>query len=112
MVRSLDSTGRKKKEKDSKSSRLGTWFSSCLDVSFPTTVTKPVEVTFSFSCSRSGAESRRQVVRHSEKMLAAATEYGAAIDDIQFVSPPKVLPVDQDFIESYSRPTVEGKSTS
>jgi hypothetical protein len=47
-----------------------------------------------------------------KKMLAAATEYGAAIDDIQFVSPPKVLPVDQDFIESYSGPTVEGKSTS
>ena len=45
-------------------------------------------------------------------MLASATEYGAAIDDIQFVSPPKVLPVDKDFLETYNGPTIEGKSTS
>merc|ERR1712072_289984 len=47
-----------------------------------------------------------------KSMLASAKEYGAAIDDIQFVSPPKVLPVDENFLESYEGPTIEGKSTS
>ena len=104
-------------EKDSKSSRLGAWFSSVALGRFVSDDSneEPVEVTFSLlSCSRSGAEDLADKLYGvtPKKMLAAATEYGAAIDDIQFVSPPKVLPVDQDFIESYSGPTVEGKSTS
>jgi len=104
-------------EKDSKSSRLGAWFSSVALGRFVSDDSneEPVEVTFSLlSCSRSGAEDLADKLYGvtPKKMLAAATEYGAAIDDIQFVAPPKVLPVDQDFIESYSGPTVEGKSTS
>merc|ERR1711970_518231 len=75
----------------------------------------PVEVTFSLlSCSRKGAKDfvDKLYGLTPKSMLASANEYGAAIDDIQFVSPPKVLPVDENFLESYEGPTIEGESTS
>jgi len=111
------STRPREEEEDSRSSKLGAWFSSVALGRFVSDDSneEPVEVTFSLlACSRKGAEDFADKLYGvtPKSMLASATEYGAAIDDIQFVSPPKVLTVDKDFLETYNGPTIEGKSTS
>ena len=114
----LDLSTRPREEDEvTKSSKLGSWFSSSALGRFVSDDSneEPVEVTFSLlSCSRKGAEDfvDKLYGLTPKSMLTSAKEYGAAIDDIQFVSPPKVLPVDENFLESYDGPTIEGKSTS
>ena len=111
------STRPREEEEVTKSSKLGSWFSSGALGRFVSDDSneEPIEVTFSLlSCSRKGAEDfvDKLYGLTPKSTLASAKEYGAAIDDIQFVSPPKVLPVDENFLESYEGPTIEGKSTS
>ena len=111
------STRPREEEGVTKSSNLGSWFSSGALGRFVSDESneEPVEVTFSLlSCSRKDAKDfvDKLYGLTPKSMLASAKEYGAAIDDIQFVSPPKVLPVDENFLESYEGPTIEGKSTS
>merc|ERR1711959_397689 len=111
------STRPREEEGVTKSSKLGSWFSSGALGRFVSDESneEPVEVTFSLlSCSRKDAKDfvDKLYGLTPKSMLATAKEYGAAIDDIQFVSPPKVLPVDEKFLESYEGPTIEGKSTS
>ena len=111
------STRPREEEGVTKSSKLGSWFSSGALGRFVSDESneEPVEVTFSLlSCSRKDAKDfvDKLYGLTPKSMLASAKEYGAAIDDIQFVSPPKVLPVDENFLESYEGPTIEGKSTS
>ena len=111
------STRPREEEGVTKSSKLGSWFSSGALGRFVSDESneEPVEVTFSLlSCSRKDAKDfvGKLYGLTPKSMLASAKEYGAAIDDIQFVSPPKVLPVDENFLESYEGPTIEGKSTS
>merc|ERR1712072_1314518 len=111
------STRPREEEGVTKSSKLGSWFSSGALGRFVSDESneEPVEVTFSLlSCSRKDAKDfvDKLYGLTPKSMLASAKEYGAAIDDIQFVSPPKVLPLDENFLESYEGPTIEGKSTS
>jgi|Transcript_3266 hypothetical protein len=91
------STRPREEEQDSKSSRLCAWFSSVALGRFVSHNSNEETVTFSLlPCSRKGAKAFADKLYGvtPKTILTSATEYGAAIDDCQFVSQPKVMPVE------------------